>query len=74
MAITKKAQGQHTEERLAFAPSNEGYVADGYDGRRWHIRAVMTGWCLEFSDPGDEQLTYAGTHGTLERAIQAAAS
>lgn len=72
MAPTKKAQGLRTDDRLAFVSSDEGYVANGYDGRRWRIRPVMTGWRLEFADPGDEQPTYAGTHGTLQRAIEVA--
>ena len=72
MAATKREQRQYTDERLVFVPSDGGYGADGYDGRRWHIRPVMTGWRLEFADPGDEQSTYAGTHGTLERAIEVA--
>ncbi len=73
MAATKKEQRQHTDDRLAFVSSDEGYVADGFDGRRWRIRPVMAGWRLEFADPGDEESTYAGTHGTLERAIAVAA-
>ena len=72
MATTKSDLSQRTDGRLVFVPSDGGYGADGYDGRRWLIRPVMTGWRLEFTDSGDEQPTYAGTHGTLERAIEVA--
>jgi hypothetical protein len=72
MTATKKEQRQQTDDRLVFMSSDEGYVADGCDGRRWLVRPVMAGWRLEFSDPGDEEPTYAGTHGTLERAKEVA--
>jgi hypothetical protein len=72
MAPTQNEQAPPTDDRLAFVPGEGGYVAEGDEGRTWHIRPVVTGWRLEFADQGDEQPTYAGTHGTLERAKHAA--
>lgn len=42
------------------------------NNREWRVAKVVTGWRLEFRDEGDELATYAGTHPTVERAIEEA--
>ena len=41
-------------------------------GREWFITPTSTGWRLEFTDPGDERPTYAGTFATIRAAKQEA--
>ena len=48
-------------------------VGIGERGRRWRVFETMTGWRLEFRDVGDEAATYAGTHRSLEAAMEEAA-
>lgn len=45
----------------------------GHAGRRWQVLPVRTGWRLEFRDPGDEAVVYAGTYATAAAAQRAAA-
>ena len=42
------------------------------DNREWRVVKVVTGWRLEFRDDGDELATYAGTHPTVEHAMDEA--
>ena len=44
----------------------------GVWGRRWRIVKTVSGWRLEFSDVGDMAATYAGTHPSLQSAMDAA--
>ena len=37
-------------------------------GRQWFLTPTSTGWRLEFTDPGDEHPTYAGTFATIRAA------
>ncbi|MGN6129268.1 MAG: hypothetical protein ACTHOK_02915 [Nocardioidaceae bacterium] len=37
-------------------------------GRRWRITRTVTGWRLEFIDPGDAGPTNAGLHATVAAA------
>lgn len=44
------------------------YSGLGAHARMWRITPSLTGWRLEFRDPGDKDATYAGTHRTLVAA------
>jgi len=45
----------------------------GHAGRRWQVVPVVTGWRLEFRDPGDATATNAGIYATATAAQRAAA-
>ena len=45
----------------------------GHAGRRWQVVQVITGWRLEFRDPGDGTATHAGTYATAAAAQRSAA-
>jgi hypothetical protein len=49
-------------------------TATGPRGRTWRIYHVMSGWRLEFHDPGDLTQTRAGLHRSVEAAMAEAAS
>lgn len=53
---------------VQFTDTHGSYSGDGLHGREWHITRALTGWRLEFRDPGDTEPTYAGTHPTLALA------
>lgn len=44
------------------------YTGSGNFGRRWRISPTVTGWRLEFTDPGDTVPTNAGVHVTVAAA------
>jgi hypothetical protein len=48
-----------------FQEHHGDYVGVGEAGRSWCISKTLTGWRLEFQDPGDVTPTYAGTHASL---------
>lgn len=58
---------------ITFVEDPLGHWATDGDHRRWHIIKVVAGWRLEFSDPGDDEPTFAGVHGTLQAAMREAA-
>ncbi|MGZ5417252.1 MAG: hypothetical protein ACXWDI_08750, partial [Nocardioides sp.] len=58
---------------ITFVEDEHGYWATDDDHRRWHVMKVFTGWRLEFRDPGDDEPTFAGVHGTLQAAMREAA-
>jgi hypothetical protein len=58
---------------IRFVNYHETYSGTSGGGRRWVITATLTGWRLEFRDPGDVRATYAGTHPSV-RAAQREAS
>ena len=58
---------------LAFQECDGAMVGVGTGGRRWRVFQTLTGWRLEFQDAGDEAATYAGTHGSLQSAMDEAA-
>ena len=60
-------------KEITFVEDEHGHWATGGDNRRWHIAKVITGWRLEFSDPGDDEPTFAGVHGSLQAAMREAA-
>jgi hypothetical protein len=53
---------------IRFVNFDETHSGTGRGDRRWVIRPHLTGWRLEFRDPGDVTATYAGTHNTLKAA------
>ena len=59
---------QQRRHVILFTEAPNGYWGDGAGQRRWHITKTVTGWRLEFLDPGDASPTYAGVHSTLDRA------
>lgn len=58
---------------VVFSNHEGVYSGLGVNGRRWRITPTLTGWRLEFRDPGDEDPTYAGTHATVAQAQREAA-
>jgi hypothetical protein len=44
------------------------YSGLGRSARMWRITPTLTGWHLEFRDPGDTAATNAGRHYTLVAA------
>jgi hypothetical protein len=62
-------QGGPAKE-VTFVEDEHGHWATDGDHRRWHIVQVITGWRLEFSDPGDDEPTFAGIHGSLQAAMR----
>lgn len=61
-----------TGSRISFAGDGTGYRGTGVNGRRWLITRAVAGWRLEFHDPGDDEPTYAGIFGSVDRAMQEA--
>ncbi|MGH3369296.1 MAG: hypothetical protein ACRDPR_04790 [Nocardioidaceae bacterium] len=57
---------------LEFEKDGDGYVGRSTGGRNWRISEELTGWRLEFQDDGDRIATYAGTHRSIDRAIEEA--
>lgn len=58
---------------IDFHESQGVFSGTGTFGRQWRIARTLTGWRLEFSDPGDPAPTFAGVHVTVA-AAQAEAS
>lgn len=55
-------------EEISFIEDEHGLSGIGAHQRCWHITRAVTGWRLEFHDPGDDQHTFAGVHGSLAEA------
>lgn len=53
---------------VVFQEYDGVHVGIGPRGRRWHVTRSATGWRLEFRDTDDVDMTYAGTHRSLEAA------
>lgn len=58
---------------VVFQEYDGALVGIGERGRRWRVVETVTGWRLEFRDAGDVEATYAGTHRSLESAMNEAA-
>jgi hypothetical protein len=58
---------------IDFTNYDGSYSGAGRGQRMWRILPTLTGWRLEFRDPGDRAATYAGTFGTLHAAKREAA-
>lgn len=56
-----------------FEDRDGAMVGVGEHGRRWRVVETRTGWRLEFLDPGDMTATYAGTHRSMQSAMDEAA-
>jgi hypothetical protein len=59
---------------VVFQEYNGTWVGIGEHGRRWRVIQTVAGWRLELRDPGSPVATYAGTHPTLEAAMDEATS
>lgn len=59
---------------IEFVHRGGAYTGAGTDDREWRITTTVTGWRLEFRDPGDAAPTYAGTHVSLEAAQREASA
>lgn len=57
---------------LIFQEYDGVHVGIGVRGRRWQVRQGVAGWRLEFRDPGEPEMTYAGMHGSLAAAMREA--
>jgi hypothetical protein len=57
---------------VVFQEYDGAMVGIGEHGRRWRVVETRTGWRLEFRDAGDVEATYAGTHRSLESAMDEA--
>ncbi len=53
---------------IDFRQNGGLYVGSDTSGRRWRITRTVTGWRLEFIDPGDAGPTNAGVHATVAAA------
>ena len=53
---------------IDFHESQGVFSGTGTFGRQWRIARTLTGWRLEFSDPGDPAPTIAGVHVTVAAA------
>lgn len=53
---------------IDFQQWGDGFRGSGRSGRTWLITRALTGWRLEFTDPGDDTPTFAGVHGTVTAA------
>lgn len=53
---------------IQFRNYDGTYAGQGSDKRMWRITPTLTGWHLEFRDPGDTAATNAGRHSTLDAA------
>ena len=53
---------------IDFQYDKGSYSGTGRHGRLWRMCPTVTGWRLEFTDPGDGEPTYAGTFTTLHVA------
>jgi hypothetical protein len=53
---------------IDFRENGGRYVGSDSSGRRWRITRSVTGWRLEFIDPGDAGPTNAGLHATVAAA------
>ena len=58
---------------VVFQEQNGAMVGLGEHGRLWRVVETVSGWRLEFRDAGDTGPTYAGTHRSLESAMDEAA-
>jgi hypothetical protein len=58
---------------IDFQETRGVFRGTGSFGREWRITRALTGWRLEFTDPGDTLPTFAGVHVTVS-AAQAEAS
>ena len=52
---------------ITFEEVGETWHGEGRYGRRWVITRVLTGWRLQFVDPGGAPVN-SGVYGTLEQA------
>jgi hypothetical protein len=64
-ALHRMRPGRQTGQ---FHIVRDAYCGTSSNGRHWLISPSLAGWRLEFLDQGDTELTYAGTHATLEAA------
>lgn len=71
-AIPEQARGEHQmrpgRQTLLFSDFRDKQSGIAVGGREWFISPTSTGWRLEFTDPGDERTTYAGTFATIGAA------
>jgi hypothetical protein len=58
--------------RIDFVSHDGVMVGLDDSNREWRVVKVVTGWRLEFRDEGDPVATYAGTHPTVEHAMEEA--
>jgi hypothetical protein len=57
-------------ETIRFVAGVDGTMTgEGFGGRHWRVSRVLTGWQLEFTDPGDLFPTNAGISRTRDGAI-----
>ena len=70
--LRRRGAGSPHRSTITFVADGPGYRGTGIGGRSWCITRALTGWRLEFRDPGDDELTYAGIFGSMERAVQEA--
>jgi hypothetical protein len=54
---------------IDFHESEGVFRGTGRSGREWRITRAVTGWRLDFTDPGDATPTFAGVHVTVTAAM-----
>ena len=55
-------------EDIEFLEVEGVYAGVGTSGRQWRITRAVTGWRLDFTDPGDTAPTNAGLHVSVAAA------
>jgi hypothetical protein len=74
MRVSRPNSGRPTADAIEFRNDEHGTYSGVSEGdRQWRILPIVTGWRLEFRDPGDQEATYAGSHRTLHAARSEAA-
>ena len=53
---------------IEFHERDGVHTGTSESGRRWRITRTLTGWRLEFIDPGDAAPTNAGVHASVSAA------
>lgn len=61
-------RGLERNDMIRFSNYDGTYSGRGLGERMWRITPTVTGWHLEFRDPGDKTATNAGRHATLAAA------
>ncbi len=67
-AESRRLVTSQRHEAIDFREAGGVYSGVGTMGRRWRITRAVTGWRLDFMDPGDTAPTNAGLHASVSAA------
>ena len=71
-AVRRRREARAARPPLAFVEQDGVHVSTAETERRWRIRPCVTGWRLEFRDPGDVRHTNAGVFSSVQAAMREA--